>query len=261
VGAEEQSTPPERLLYRDVKGRVVDTETGKPVSGVTVSLLYEVMVTDESGRFVFEKVPLRHTAEVSLRIQARSGPVIGCITLDVPVSFYPLAAEAGAGGAKKVAVEIIDPASDEGVELRLEPVGSGEVGEYCTRCHQSNPCLELSTFEEVIKSGKDLRGIIVFEDELEAFKKNLAQRGLRKTTYQAMRYQDTHPDDMNMATIVKLDLPQYRGQYAFPSELELLDGKFVTCDTCHTRHTPTAQKHYVKMPYEENNELCYACHK
>ena len=61
-------------------------------SGAVVSLLYEMAVSDSQGRFVFEKVPLTHGAQVSVRVRNRTDIVIGCVILDVPVRFYPLAA-------------------------------------------------------------------------------------------------------------------------------------------------------------------------
>ena len=112
----------------------------------------------------------------------------------------------------------------------------------------------------MIHSGRDLRGIIVREDRVAQFKEELQKKGLRIDTYRKMRYQDTHPDGMNMEEIPKLDLEQYRGMYRKPQSLFLLDEKIVTCETCHTRHVPTEQKQYVVMPYETVNTLCTECH-
>ncbi|NOY44562.1 MAG: carboxypeptidase-like regulatory domain-containing protein [Deltaproteobacteria bacterium] len=250
------AVPPERALYRDVRGRVVDGETGEPMPGVPVSLLYEVTTTDCDGRFVFEKVPLTHTAQVSLRVRSKSGLIIGCVTVDVPVRFYPVAASEG----EKFDIVIADPREDEELELRLEPLPSSEVDRYCTACHDTNPCLETATYEDVVKTGKDLRGIVVPEDQVEEYKEKLMMLGLRKQTYRKIRYQDTHPDGMNMEIIPKLDLAEYKGAYRKPEGLYLLDDKYVTCDTCHTRHMPTDQKQYVVMSYEEDSELCLKCH-
>ncbi len=248
--------PAGRELYHDVRGRVVDPETGEPLAGVPVSLLYEVTTTDEQGRFVFEKVPLTHTAEVSLRVKSRSGLIIGCVTVDVPVRFYPVA----------VAVEgrfdivIADPSEDVELLLQPQPLPSQEVDRFCSSCHGNNPCLETASYEDVIKSGKDLRGIIVSEDEVEEYKETLRLKGVRKDTYRKLRYQDTHPDGMNMELIPQLDLEEYRGRYRKPDALTLVDDKYVTCDTCHTRHIPTEQKQFVVMSYEADNMLCYQCH-
>jgi predicted CXXCH cytochrome family protein len=268
-------TPPERAIYRDVRGRVVDAETGQPAAGVVVSLLYEMAVSDAQGQFVFEKVPLTHGAQISVRVRNRSEIIIGCTTLDVPVRFYPLAANweqtvevdaPDGSGAKvtqvivKTAVAIIDPGTEEDVELRLHTVSMAELSDFCSECHDSNPCLETTTYEEVVKTGKDLRGILVYEDELEAFRKKLQKQGLQRDSYRKIRYQDTHPDGMNMQVIIKLDLPQYIGRYAFPEGLPLLEGRYVTCGTCHSRHVPTEVKQYVTMPYEEDNQLCFKCH-
>jgi len=252
----ETEVPLERVLYRDVHGRVVDGETGTPLAGVPVSLLYEVTTTDESGRFVFEKIPLTHTAQVSLRVRSKSGLIIGCVTVDVPVRFYPVAASDG----EKFDIVIADPREDEELELRLEPLPPSEVDRYCTACHDTNPCLETATYEDVVKTGKDLRGIVVAEDQVEEYKKKLVMLGLRKQTYSKIRYQDTHPDGMNMDLIPKLDLAEYKGAYQKPEGLYLLDDKYVTCDTCHTRHMPTDQKQYVVMSYEEDSQLCLKCH-
>jgi len=248
--------PPERILYRDVVGRVLDAATGAPVPGIPVSLLYEVALTDQSGNFRFEKVPLTHTAEVSVRVQSKSGIIIGCITLDVPVRFYPVSAESEG----RFGLVIADPSEEKPVEVRIEPLPLEEVDEKCSRCHESNPCTEALTFDEVVKSGKDLRGIIVREDQIEEFKKRLMQQGLQRETYVKMRYQDTHPDGMDMERIPQLDLEEYKGRYKRPEGLRMREDKYVTCDTCHTRHVPTEQKQYVVMAYEQDNALCFQCH-
>ncbi len=248
--------PPERMLYGQVRGRVVDPDTGQPVPEVPVSLLYETTTTDTGGRFVFDKVPLVHTTEVSLRVKSRTGLVIGCITLDVPVRFYPVAVSAG----DRFDMVIVDPGDPGEVILEPQPLAPGEVDGFCSNCHQNNPCLETATFEEVVKSGKDLRGIVVFEDEVEEKKKEFMLKGLRKSTYMRIRYQDTHPDGMDMSVICSLDFPEYKGRYRQPENLKLFDGRIVTCDTCHTRHMPTQYKQYVVMSYEEDNLLCLECH-
>jgi predicted CXXCH cytochrome family protein len=251
----ETPVPEDRLLYRDVVGKVIDG-AGKPLAGVPVSLLYETAVTDAKGSFRFPKVPINHTAQVSLRVRSREGFIIGCMALDVPVRFYPLAASVDG----KVDVQIVEPGSDEVVTLRPKAVAPGDLGRYCSECHDRNPCLETASYQEVIQSGKDLRGIIVAEETLEDFKKKLTQQGLRKETYQKIRYQDSHPDGMNMEVMPKIDLPQYKGLYKKPKDLKLHDGKVVICDTCHTRHLPTEQRQYVIMPFDKGNELCYQCH-
>lgn len=249
--------PPEgRELYRDVRGRVVDPETKEPLAGVPVSLLYEMTTTDASGRFVFEKVPLTHTAEVSLRVQSKSGLIIGCITVDVPVRYYPVAVAVD----DRFDIVIVDPSEDVEVVLQPLPLAPSEVDRFCSSCHENNPCVETASYDDVIKSGKDLRGIIVPEDQVEEFKKRLQLAGVRKDTYRKIRYQDTHPDGMNMDLIPQLELEQYKGRYQKPQSLPLVDGKYVTCDTCHTRHMPTDQKQFVVKSYETDNALCYECH-
>lgn len=269
--ADEIAVPSERAIYRDVRGRVVDDATGKPVPGAVVSLLYEMAVSDTAGRFVFEKVPLTHGSQVSVRVRNRSEIIIGCVTLDVPVRFYPLAANLeetvpSADGLTapqvitKTAITILDPAADDEVELRLKTVARAQLSAFCSECHDSNPCLETTSYEDVVKTGKDLRGILVYVDEMDAFKRRLQTLGLKRETYRKMRYQDTHPDGMNMKVLPQLDLPEYAGRYAFPETLDLLDGRYVTCGTCHTRHVPTEEKQYVVQPYEEENQLCFHCH-
>ena len=160
----------------------------------------------------------------------------------------------------KTAITVIDPGSEEEVELRLQTVSPAALSAFCSTCHDSNPCLETTTYADVIKTGKDLRGIIVYIDELDAFKEKLQKLGLQRDTYRKIRYQDTHPDGMNMPVIADLDLPQYVGRYVYPEGLALLDERYVTCGTCHTRHVPTEVKQYVVLPYEEDNQLCYKCH-
>ena len=248
--------PPERMLYGQVRGRVVDPDTGRPLPGVSVSLLYESTITDANGRFVFDRVPLVHTTEVSLRVKSRSGLIIGCVTLDVPVRFYPVAVSVEG----RFDMVIVDPSELVDVVLAPQPLGPDEVDRFCSNCHQNNPCLETATFEDVVRSGKDLRGIIVFEDEIEEKKKEFVLKGLRKSTYMKIRYQDTHPDGMDMSVITELALPGYKGKYKQPENLKLLEGRIVTCDTCHTRHIPTQYKQYVVMGYEIDNALCLECH-
>ena len=87
---------------------------------------------------------------------------------------------------------------------------------FCSECHDTNPCLETTTYEEVVKTGKDLRGILVYEDELEAFKEKLPKQGLQRDTYRKMRYQDTHPDGMNMQVIPELGPAAVRGALHLP---------------------------------------------
>ncbi|GAB4262945.1 MAG: hypothetical protein Kow0092_13520 [Deferrisomatales bacterium] len=243
--------------YRDVTGRVVDDATGAPVAGAVVSLLQEITVADEAGRFRFEKVPVSHLAEVSLRVQGEGGLIVGCITVDVPARFYPLAATADDG---RMALEVVEPGAGEPAELRLRPLPQAQVSSFCGGCHEPNPCLETASYEEVVRSDKDLRGIIVPEKEIASFKKALEEKGLRKETYVEMRYQDTHPDGMNMEAVATLDLDPYRGRYRIPEALPLVEGKFVTCDTCHTRHVPTEHKRYVRLPFESESALCVQCH-
>jgi predicted CXXCH cytochrome family protein len=257
AGAQQSPIPLERVTYRDVAGKVVDGDSGAPVAGIPVSLLYEITITDDGGRFRFEKVPLTHTAEVSIRVQSKTGLIIGCTTIDVPVRFYPLAAEADG----KFAIAIVDPSAEEPITLRLEALPPQRVNQTCGQCHESNPCMEQATFEQVVQSGKDLRGIIVREDRMEETRRQLRQQGLQRETYRKMRYQDTHPDGMNMELIPILELEEYRGRFRKPTNLKLVEDKFVNCDTCHTRHVPTAQKHYVVMPYEQESQLCYECHR
>jgi len=83
---------------------------------------------------------------------------------------------------------------------------------------------------------------------------------LKKETYQRIRYQDSHPDGMNMEVIPRLELDRYLGRYKTPKLVSLKEGKYVTCDTCHSRHVPTPQKQYIVMPYEQESTLCYECH-
>jgi predicted CXXCH cytochrome family protein len=255
--------PDERILYADVKGRVVDDATGNPAPGIPVSLLYETIVTDAKGEFIFQKVPMLHTAEISLRVSTNEGTIIGCTTFDVPVKFYPLAASDG----QRVDVKIIEPGIDANVELRLKAIGIETVGSYCGECHIGNPCVETQTFQHVVESGKDLRGIIVKESELEKFREQLMKLGLSKDTYRKIRYQDTHPDSLDMNQEVT-NIGRKAGLFQQPQSLALhvvnennVEHRYTVCDTCHTRHLPTAQRQFVLMPFDEQSELCYQCHK
>lgn len=243
--------------FRHVTGKVVD-QTGTPVAGATVSLFQEVVISGPSGEFQFPNVSLRHLAEVSLRVRSvLTGYIIGCITIDVPVSYYPIAASVG----ESLAIRIVDMADAAPLELELRPVGMAAIDDYCNECHGVNPCIEETTYEKVIKTGMDLRGIIVDDVNVEEYKKQLMTMGLAAETYRKIRYQDTHPDGMNMAVIPTLQIPLYQGRFRWPEALTLKDEKFVTCDTCHTRHVPTGYRAYTVMPFEQGNELCYQCHR
>lgn len=267
VSAVEMQTPADRTLYADVTGTVVDDETGLPLKGVPVSLLYETVVTDQNGTFVFQKIPMIHTAEVSLRVSTEEGLIIGCTTFDIPVRYYPI----GAVSEDKVDVKVVDPGIDGPVELRLKRVAVSQVETYCTSCHQKNPCIEKSSFTNVVSSGKDLRGIIVKESQLEKYIENLKQKGISRDFYTKLRYQDTHPDKIDLTQILA-STGRHMGLYQKPEGLALdiytekVNGKdvlrqIVVCDTCHSRHQPTTQRQYVILPFDENSQLCYRCHK
>lgn len=255
--------PAQRALYADVKGKVVDDATGAPVAGVAVSLLYETVVTNEQGEFLFQKIPMLHTAEVSLQVSTEEGIIIGCTTFDVPVRYYPV----GAADGDRVAVTVVEPGADADIELRLKAVTIDEVDDYCATCHGGNPCVERASFEEVVASGKELKGIVVKESELERFRDQLMKQGVVRESYQKIRYQDTHPDNVNMNQIVSKIGP-YADQFRQPDQLRLHEYKegdteyrVVVCDTCHSRHIATPQRQYVVMPFDEDSELCYQCHK
>jgi predicted CXXCH cytochrome family protein len=250
-------------MYADVTGRVVDDATGQPLAGIEVSLLYESVMTNEEGKFFFPNIPLVHSAEVSLRVSTEDGTIIGCTVFDVPVKFYPISASKD----DKVVVEVIEPGVDTALELRLKPVSIEEVGDYCNSCHGNNPCVETSSFQEVVDEGKDLRGIVVKESVLERFREQLMQKGLSKASYQGLRYQDTHPDGMDMHEKVNAT-GMYADQFKHTSMLKLrvvqkegVEHRYVECDTCHTRHVPTAQRQFVVMDFEEDSALCYQCHR
>ena len=265
--AAEVITPADRALYADVNGRVVDDRTGAPLPGVPVSLLYETVVTGQDGAFSFQKIPMIHTAQISLRVATDEGLVIGCTTFDIPVRYYPIASVSG----DLVDVKLVEPGVDGTVELRLKNVGMPDVGAYCTTCHMHNPCVETTNFRTVVTSGKDLRGIIVKESQLDKYRELLKQRGVAKDSYTKIRDQDTHPKDMDL-TEVLADTGRLMGQFQLPQNLKLykyterVNGKEVhrqkvICDTCHTRHEPTQQRQYVLLPFDDNSQLCYQCHK
>jgi predicted CXXCH cytochrome family protein len=257
------AAPAERIMYADVAGRVVDDVTGEPLSGIEVGLLYETVVTNGEGRFLFPKIPLIHSAEISLRVSTEDGTIIGCTVFDVPVKYYPLSASSDG----KVAVVVIEPGVTPSVELRLKAVALEEVDAYCADCHGNNPCVETSSFEEVVEGGKDMRGLIVKESELAEFRAQLTKKGLSKDSYNKLRYQDTHPDGMDMYEKVN-DTGMWAGQFQHTDRLlfrKVMEGavehRFVVCDTCHTRHVPTMQRQFVVMEFEEDSGLCYQCHK
>lgn len=263
LAAQQNSAPPERTLYADVGGRIVDDATGAPVANIPVSLLYETVVSGPDGSFLFQKIPMVHTAQISLRVSTEEGLVIGCTTFDVPVRFYPVSAMAEG----KVDVRIVEPGADKFVELRLKAIPVSKIDDYCTQCHAKNPCVETSTFRSVVASGKDLRGIIVKESQLEKFRDQLKQQGVSRESYSRIRYQDTHPDGMDM--VAMQNAKDHRAKlFRVPSQLvlhEVKEGeivkKFVVCDTCHSRHGPTLQRQFALMPFEDPSDLCYQCHQ
>ncbi|MHB8764714.1 MAG: peptidase associated/transthyretin-like domain-containing protein [Deferrisomatales bacterium] len=239
----------------DVGGRVVDGVTGEPVAGVAVSLLQRVAVTDRSGAFCFRDVPRQRKVALTLSVKGAQG--IQCESFEVETRFYPLAASRG----DRVAVEIVEPTVDQGVELRLEPVGAGAVAGFCTECHKWNPCLEDATREELAETRKVLKGIFVREGQLDALRDDLRRRALGRETYRRLRYTDAHAALVDLGPGTPNPAPAHREKYRSPPNLELLDGRSATCDTCHTRHLPTAQRSYVVMPFEGANDLCGQCHR
>lgn len=261
--AAERVMPEDRTLYADVAGKVVDDVTGAPLAGVMVSLLYESVVTGSDGTFVFQKIPMIHSAQVSLRVSTDEGLVIGCTTFDVPVRYYPISSTLG----DKVDIKIIEPGVDKTVELRLKEVTMSKVGKFCQECHMANPCVETSTFSSVVKTSKDMRGIIVKESQLPKYREQLKQKGVAKDSYMKIRYQDTHPDGMDMVDNAS-DTGPTPGLFNVPPDLKLHvvqtkteTMKFIVCDTCHSRHEPTDQKQFVLMSFDEDSKLCYQCHK
>ncbi|PLX43923.1 MAG: hypothetical protein C0609_06900 [Deltaproteobacteria bacterium] len=264
VYALEAGVDPDEITYADVAGRVVDDVTGEAVPGALVSLLYESVIADMDGKFSFKKVPTVHSSIISLQVSTETGVIIGCTSFDIPVKYYPLSAADGDG----VDVVVIEPGRDEFVELRLKHRDIAGIDDYCFGCHELNPCAETATFGEVAgKKDKKLRGIVVKESELEKVREELMQLGLKKETYRKIRFDDTHPNSMNMlakATEVGPDA----GLFQVPPELSLyeyvenkVEYKEVRCDTCHSRHVPTDNRQYILMPFEDESELCYQCHK
>jgi len=253
----------QHLLYADLEGRVVEDATGAPRAGVAVSLLYETVITDAEGKFRFQKVPTVHTSEISLQISTDTGIIIGCTSFDIPVAFYPLAASDG----ELVDVQVVQPGKDENVELRLKAIGMGKLADYCGACHSSNPCAETATFDQVVKTGKELRGIVVKESELAQYREKLMREGLVRERYVKLRYQDTHADGMDMNQMVTT-IGKWANLFGQPADLKLwvvkkddVEYRYVVCDTCHTRHVPTAQRQFIVLPFEEDSALCYQCHQ
>ena len=253
----------QRVLYADIEGRVVDGATGQPAAGVSVSLLYETVVTDAAGGFRFQKVPTVHTSEISLQVATDNGMIIGCTSFDIPVGFYPIAASKG----NKMEVKVVEPGIDKYVELKLWPVSQADLEEYCGECHTTNPCAEASTFQQVVATKKDLRGIVVKESELEAYREKLLKEGLKRDSYTKLRHQDTHPDgsDMNevvtavgtRANLFKQPSPDLKLRVVMEHDVE---HRYVICDTCHTRHEPTKYRQFIVKEFEEQSTLCYECH-
>jgi predicted CXXCH cytochrome family protein len=253
---------PEKGSYSEVKGKVVDDLTGASLGGAVVSLLYESVTTAADGTFTFGKIPTIHGSDITLRLATDEGLVTTCTTFNTPVSFYPISVTIG----NKVDIQIIEPSKNSEILLRPKTVEIKDAGAYCADCHIKNPCMESSSFSIKVKSGNDLRGIIVKESQLENFKKELLEKGIDKNTYKKIRYKDTHPYDIDLNSRVT-DEGDLAGMHKHPTDLRLLDiageppKSMIVCDTCHTRHVQTPQRQYVVLPFEEESELCYQCHK
>jgi predicted CXXCH cytochrome family protein len=82
--------------------------------------------------------------------------------------------------------------------------------------------------------------------------------GIDEAFYRTHRFRDLHPVDMDMKALMKDKKKKTLLQPKI--ELPLLQGKRVTCDTCHTRHLPTPHGRYMVEEFREGNRLCVKCH-
>jgi hypothetical protein len=221
-----------------VAGRVIDGETRTPLRGVPVCSPYEVTYTDESGRFRLAKAPPQtsfYGAGEPRHASAQEDEA-----LDAPGAGFPLAAFSDG----RVALAFVDLQGDDGLDLYLGPMATDRVDPYCVVCHKRNPRLD-----------KDLWGRPT-RTPGQGAQVEPVPWGNRTSAWAC--YQDSHPKGMNM---VGMQAVESRSQgFKKPKRLALHEGKFVTCDTCHTRHKQTGRGSYAVLSYEGRSDLCHECH-
>lgn len=261
VWAEEKGAGPGEKSEREAEqvktmtlgGRVFDGATGQAAAGASVSWLGETTVTDQSGRFSFSSVPQTRDAMLNFRIVTEAGGIVGCAFIPVPVSLQPVSARLG----EKFAVEVVSTAGDSAnVDITISEVKGAAVADACAVCHQPNPCLAAAKDGQGWSQVTHLGGLTVTEAEFESTKARVLAEGIRDEDYPNLRFQDAHPQKVNLAANIEAK----PGLFKLPDALPLLEGGVSTCDTCHTRHEPTQNGLFLRLDMATQTLLCRQCH-
>lgn len=238
-----------------IRGRVVDDATGLPVPGARVSSFSGTVQSDGGGGFSLENIPAVRTAVINFRITDDDGSIIGCAYVTGKVALSPVAANKEG----LVAVEVVGTEADaENVLLRLVPANGTGINDYCMRCHKPNPCL--------MDPGTDwssvthLGGEAVKQKEFEAIKAAIETDGIDAGKYPNLRYQDAHPQLVDIASVLKEGGKSPKGDFVSSEFLPLSENGIIVCDTCHTRHAPTDFQMFLRLDVVGENMLCRQCH-
>ncbi len=254
AGEATKNAEPQEVMVT-IKGQVIDGVTGKPLPGVSVSSFQAVTQSDDQGRFSLAGIPQKRDAMVNFRVTDDNGAVIGCAFVSSKVAASPVAAQSG----DKFAIAIVetDGELNEVVLKTLEAKGT-QINDVCVNCHKPNPCL--------LAPGTDwtkvthLGGQTVRQTEFEEIKAKLEKEGITREMYPNLRYQDAHPQSLNMVAIQKEGGKTAKGTFLLTDKLPLAADGAVMCDTCHTRHLPTEFQMFLRYDVAGENLLCRQCH-
>lgn len=240
-----------------VKGRVIDSLTGKGVAGAKVSSLEKTVVTNEGGHFSIGGLNQRREAFVNFRVMNELGRIIGCASVPVEVSLEPLAANF----ENSFGATVVDFVKGGEAVITISP--STDLNEACAACHKANPCLAEAREGESWSDVTHLGGAAITQAELESIKLKLARDGVSPEMYPNLRYQDAHPQNFNIAQRAadsQSGADTSLGRFRMPDRLPLTDTGVATCDTCHTRHTPTEYQLFLRLDIVGDTLLCKQCH-
>jgi hypothetical protein len=248
--------PEEVPSHITVTGQVLDAITGDPVAGASVSLLSRKTISDSRGEFTFNNVPSTRKANLYIRVIDSYGDIIGCSKLEVDVNVYPLAANSG----DKMAIGNLETLSDIDVILDVVSLTGAALDEACSECHMPNPCLTTAEDASQWNTVTHLAGIAVTLEEFEEFKDKIKNEGLTSDMYTGLRYQDVHPQGVDVAAkAAEINTKEYQ-LLKEPKLLNLDRDGILRCDTCHTRHEPTGFSFFSRLDFEEDSTLCSECH-
>lgn len=240
-----------------LSGRVVADATGEPVPFAKISIPERIITADDKGEFDFGNVPGMRESRLNLRVLDQKGDIIGCAFVQLPVDLYPVAADSPQG----FAIRIAHTEADANLELRVIPLAGDALNIACSECHPPNPCVADLTKPDRWDPITHLGGFPVQEKELSDFQNKLLTEGVTPEMYENLRYRDIHPHDTDLRKFVLSSAAGRPPRYHMPDELPLDGGDRITCDTCHTRHMPTAFPAFCHMTFVERSLLCEQCHK